>query len=128
MRLRSQINITPYIDILLVLLIIFMVIQPVSRYQLRSRPVQQASPQPEAPRAVIVLSVDKELQLMLNGQEVAMEELAPRLFEVFSARSDKRLYLSGHPELPFGDIVHIVDVAKRSGVGNIGFLEANDEG
>ncbi|HSR53031.1 MAG TPA: biopolymer transporter ExbD [Acidobacteriota bacterium] len=123
MNLKAQINITPYIDILLVLLIIFMVLQPVSRHQLESRPVEEASTPAAAPQAVIVLSVDEQLNLSLNGEEIPFNRLGSRLFDVFSGRSDKRLYLAGDPALPFGDVVRLVDVAKASGAGDIGFLE-----
>ncbi|MGI8782740.1 MAG: ExbD/TolR family protein [Acidobacteriota bacterium] len=93
---ESDINITPYIDILLVLLIIFMVIQPQARYDLKARVPQKAEPvRQDAPVILesIVVTIDRDGSLAINSQPATRANLAERLFEIFSARADKRLFV-----------------------------------
>lgn len=123
---KSDINITPYIDILLVLLIIFMVIQPTTQYDLRAR-VPQEAPE-DIPENVIiksdaiVVSVASDGTIRINQDPVTRATLGSRLFEIYSARANKNMFVQGHPDLPFGDIVNVIDIAKGSGVGDIGLM------
>lgn len=124
---KFSINITPYIDILLVLLIIFMVIQPQSRFELSSRAARtEEESQPARPRSALILDVDSELSLELNRKPVSMPGLGRALFEALSRRSDRNLFIRGARELPFGDIVRLVDVAKGAGAADIGLLTSED--
>jgi biopolymer transport protein ExbD len=119
---RSEINITPYIDILLVLLIIFMVIQPSAQYNLGARVPQNQQQKAEHPSPAIVLSIQQDLSLQINQEPVALKNLGSRLFQIFSARPDKRMFLHAATELPFGTVARIIDIAKGSGVGDIGLM------
>ena len=123
-RPRAAINITPYIDILLVLLIIFMVIQPTTQFQLPAR--APSKPVKVAGAAVrsspIVVTIDEQFQLSINTQPVSFPELGKTLFDILSARSDRRIYIKGPPDLPFGDVVRIIDIAKGAGAGDIGLI------
>lgn len=125
-RQKSDINITPYIDILLVLLIIFMVIQPTTQYDLRAR-VPQEAPE-DIPENVIiksdaiVVSVASDGTIRINQDPVTRAALGSRLFEIYSARANKNMFVQGHADLPFGDIVNVIDIAKGSGVGDIGLM------
>src|SRR2546428_8216188 len=116
---KSDINVTPYIDILLVLLIIFMVIQPTDQYDLEAR-VPQKSQQEELPKNVkiitdtIVVSIDAQSNLMINTDPVTMDQLAPRLFDIYSARANKNMFIRGSRDLPFGTVVKVIDIAKGS--------------
>jgi biopolymer transport protein ExbD len=124
---KSDINVTPYIDILLVLLIIFMVIQPTDQYDLEAR-VPQKSQKEELPKNVkvitdtIVVSIDAQNNLMINADPVTMDQLGPRLFDIYSARANKNMFIRGARDLPFGSVVKIIDVAKGAGVGDIGLI------
>lgn len=124
---KSDINITPYIDILLVLLIIFMVIQPTDQYDLEAR-VPQKSQKEELPKNVkvitdtIVVSIDAQNNLMINADPVRMDQLGPRLFDIYSARANKNMFIRGARDLPFGSVVTIIDIAKGAGVGDIGLI------
>ena len=122
MHIRSEINITPYIDILLVLLIIFMVIQPHSQYNLGARVPQESQHEAKNPPAAIVLSIDSAFSLSINQEPVALRNLGARLFEIFSARVDKRMFLHATKDLPFGTVARIIDIAKGAGVGDIGLM------
>ena len=121
----SDINITPYIDILLVLLIIFMVIQPTMQYDLKARVPQDA---PDIPENVIiksdaiVVSIGSDGSIRINQDPVAMDKLGLRLFEIYSARANKNMFVQANEDLPFGDVVNVIDIAKGSGVGDVGLM------
>jgi biopolymer transport protein TolR len=125
-KAKSDINITPYIDILLVLLIIFMVIQPKTQYDLEAR-VPQKPPEEVEQNVVIksdaiVVSLDTQGMLRINTDPVTLDQLGARLFDIYSARANKNMFIQGDPDLPFGDIVRIIDIAKGAGVGDIGLM------
>ncbi len=122
-RCRSEINITPYIDILLVLLIIFMVIQPTTQYDLEARtPSLPQTDAPSAPATSIVIEIDAGGGVAINGRAARLRDLGEDLFEILSRRADKRLFVMASPDLPFGDIVRVIDVAKGAGAGDVGLL------
>lgn len=127
----SEINITPYIDILLVLLIIFMVIQPTVQYDLEAR-VPQEMPEdlPEdliIKSDAIVVSMDINGALRINQDAVTLGNLQNRLFDIYSARANKNMFIQGDTGLPFGDVVNIIDIAKGAGVGDIGLMTPMNE-
>ncbi len=123
---KSDINVTPYIDILLVLLIIFMVIQPRTQYDLDARVPQEA--QQDLPDNVvvksdaIVVSLDSNGGLRINQDPVTLDQLGARLFDIYSARANKNMFIQGDESLSFGDVVKIIDIAKGAGVGDIGLM------
>jgi biopolymer transport protein ExbD len=122
----SDINVTPYIDILLVLLIIFMVIQPTTQYDLEAR-VPEKAPE-DIPEDVIVksdaivISIDSQGLLRINQDPVTLDQLPNRLFDIYSARANKNMFIQGDADLSFGDVVRIIDIAKGAGVGDIGLM------
>ena len=123
---KSDINITPYIDILLVLLIIFMVIQPTTQYDLEAR-VHEKPPEdlPEnvvvkSDAIVVAMSLDGEISI--NQDPVSLNQLGTRLFDIYSARANKNLFVQAHDELPFGTVIRVIDLAKGAGVGDIGLM------
>ncbi len=120
----SDINITPYIDILLVLLIIFMVITPVRQMDLDVKVPQQ--PETNEPVTldsnVIVVSIGESAQIAINQEQVSISNLGRELQKIYSARSNKNMFVSASPRLPYGDIVRIIDIAKGAGVGEIGLI------
>ena len=122
---KADINITPYIDILLVLLIIFMVITPVHQMDLDVKVPQQTPPnQEQAPPdpSVIVVSVGDSAQIAINQELVDISALGPKLQEIYSARANKNMFISASAKLPYGDVVKVIDIAKGAGVGDIGLV------
>ena len=126
---NSDINVTPYIDILLVLLIIFMVIQPVDQYDLEARVPEKSQDEELLKKKdikiitdTIVVSIDDKSNLMINADPVTMEQLGPRLFQIYSARGNKNMFIRGAKDLPFGTVVKVIDVAKGAGVGDVGLI------
>lgn len=122
---KSDINITPYIDILLVMLIIFMVITPVHQMDLDVKVPQptprEAELQPPDP-SVIVVSMDERLNVRINQDPVTLDSLGSRLLDIYKARANKNMFVSANSKLLYGDVVKIIDIAKGAGVGDIGLL------
>jgi biopolymer transport protein TolR len=119
----SDINITPYIDILLVLLIIFMVITPVRQMDLDVKVPQTSQEESAAPDPnVIVVSIGESNQIAINQEETSIVNLGEKLQEIYSKRSNKNMFISASAKLPYGDVVRVIDIAKGAGVGDIGLL------
>jgi biopolymer transport protein ExbD len=119
--IQASINITPYIDILLVLLIIFMVAAPLKQYDHPVRvpqPATSAPPQNVKSDSIIVeMSLDRTVRL--NQKIVTLQELESTLSEVFRNRAVKNIFIRGDSALPYGDIFVLMDIAKRSGATDI---------
>jgi biopolymer transport protein TolR len=122
---KCDINITPYIDILLVLLIIFMVITPVRQMDLDVK-VPQPAPEDQTKNvvdpSVIVVSVGESAQIAINQDQTDIGSLGAKLQEIYSARANKNMFISASPKLPYGDVVKVIDIAKGAGVGDIGLI------
>lgn len=119
----SNINITPYIDILLVLLIIFMVITPVRQMDLDVKVPQTSQDDTGAiDPSVIVVSIGESARIAINNEETSIGNLGPKLQEIYSKRSNKNMFVSASAKLPYGDVVKVIDIAKGAGVGDIGLL------
>jgi biopolymer transport protein ExbD len=122
---QSDINITPYIDILLVLLIIFMVSAPLKQHE---HPIRVPQPAPTTqPKDVkpdsIIVDMDLDHSIKLNQQPITLEKLESTLTEVFRRRAVKNLFIRGDSALAYGDVFVLLDIAKRSGVGDVALLE-----
>lgn len=120
----ADINITPYIDILLVLLIIFMVITPVRQMDLDVKVPQTSQDDMDGAidPSVIVVSIGESARIAINNEETSIGNLGPKLQEIYSKRSNKNMFVSASAKLPYGDVVKIIDIAKGAGVGDIGLL------
>jgi biopolymer transport protein TolR len=119
----ADINITPYIDILLVLLIIFMVITPIRQMDLDVKVPQTSNDTSSAPDpSVIVVSVGEAAQIAVNQEPTNIGDLGAKLQDIYSKRANKNMFVSASAKLPYGDVVHIIDIAKGAGVQDIGLL------
>jgi len=120
-RTSAAMNITPMIDVLLVLIVIFMT----SLFDQRAIDVELPPPvdsEATAPPAQIVVEYTTDKRLSINRQEVTPADLGERLRGLFEGRTDKTLFVMAAGSLRYGDIVQVIDTAKGAGVTRVGIV------
>ncbi len=120
--LTNEINVTPMIDVLLVLLIIFMMVIPMSR---KAIDLQLPDPTPDnsnsgPPPSQIVLEVLPGNVYKVNTQPIAKNDLQKRLKEIYDPRPEKIIFVKGDPAVKYSDVIYAMDVARGAGVKVIG--------
>ena len=129
-----EMNVTPLIDVLLVLLIIFMVITPVVPKGLdalvpQPPPKDQQAPPPD--RTIVVQVVDKgpgqDPGVKINQDDVTWDTLQGKLTDIFKTRAEKVMFVKGDDDIPFADVANVIDIAHASGVDKVGLITAKIE-
>jgi biopolymer transport protein TolR len=121
---KADINMTPMIDVLLVLIIIFMVITPLTPKGLEALVPQPAPPnqKSDADQRTVVVSIAKDKSLMINTEFVEEARLGTRLEEIFKTRAERVVFVKGDPELEFQSVAKVIDIAKGVGIDKVGLM------
>jgi biopolymer transport protein TolR len=118
----SQINITPFVDVMLVLLVIFMVTAPILQQGVNVDLPQVTSGPLEGSDEQLVVSVTRDGKVLLNDNPVGMEELNQKLMAILRVRPDRAIYLRADRNLPYGKIVEVMAAVRSAGGRKLGMV------
>ena len=121
-RLMSEINVTPFVDVMLVLLIIFMVTAPMMMQGVDvALPETTAEPLP-AQQENLVVSIDPDGQVYINTYPVTLDSLKQKLSSILKGRRDREVYLRADKNIPYGDVVRVMAAIKDAGIEKLGMV------
>ena len=127
---KSDINMTPMIDVLLVLIIIFMVITPLTPKGLEAlvpQPPPPGTPPSQSDQRTVVIVIDKDHNFMINQEPITEDRLGGRLEEIFKTRAERVVFVKGDPGLDFMWVAKAIDTAHGAGIDKVGLMTAKVE-
>jgi biopolymer transport protein TolR len=125
--MMSEINVTPFVDVMLVLLVIFMVTAP-----LIQKEVDIDLPETRAVQAVsvketdVVLTINKQRQVYLAKTQVEVTDLTPKLREIFRTKNRKEIFLRADKGIPYGFVIKVMALVKNAGIDRMGMITESE--
>lgn len=121
--LMSDINVTPFVDVMLVLLIIFMVTAPMMVQGVNvSLPETETSDNIATDEDQLIVTLDRDHKILINDLEVGIDFLKEKLMAIFKNRSTKNVFLKADKNIPYGTVVHVMSEIKAAGVEKLGMV------
>lgn len=121
-RPLSEINVTPFVDVMLVLLIIFMVTAPLLQYGLEVD-LPESSRQPlEIPKEQVVLSIGKDRTIYVDRYKTSLSELGAKLQAIYKNKQEKEIFLQADKSVPYGFVVQTMSVIRAAGIEQMGLI------
>lgn len=121
-RPMSEINVTPFVDVMLVLLVIFMVTAPLLQYGLKVD-LPESSRQPlEIPKEQVVLSIAKDRTIYVDRYEIPLSELRQKLEVIYENRERKEIFLQADKNVPYGFVVQTMAAIRAAGIDQMGLI------
>lgn len=121
-QLMSDINVTPFVDVMLVLLIIFMVTAPMMMQGVNVSLPQTTSDALPSKEDHIVITIDSNNRIYINDYHVTLDFLKEKLIKIFEGRSDREVYLRADKGIPYGIVVRVMSEIKRAGIEKLGMV------
>jgi len=128
--MKSDINMTPMIDVLLVLIIIFMVITPLTPKGLEALVPQPPPPGQKANESdlrTVVITIDAKHNMAVNSEATDEAKLGGRLEEIFKTRAERVVFVKGDPSIDFSWVAKAIDIAHGAGIDKVGLMTAKVE-
>ena len=121
-RLMSDINVTPFVDVMLVLLVIFMVTAPMMMQGVDVALPETTSQPLIAQKEHLIISITNENQIFINDYQVALDFLQEKLVKIFEGREDREVFLRADKDIPYGVVVRVMAEIKGAGVEKLGMV------
>ena len=118
----AEINVTPLVDVMLVLLIIFMITAPMLQHEVEVNLPEVTNKPQTASEEQLVLTVTKEGSVFLNSTAYTLEALRPQLQVLSQAQPDQEMFLRADAEVPYGTVVKVMDAVKKAGILRLGMI------
>ena len=121
-ELMSDINVTPFVDVMLVLLIIFMVTAPMMIQGLNVDLPEATAKPLDSEKEHLVITIDKDHHVHINDYQVTVESLSAKLIKILQSRGDREVYLKADKNIPYGIVVQVMAEIKGAGVEQLGMI------
>ncbi|MBI3248395.1 MAG: biopolymer transporter ExbD [Deltaproteobacteria bacterium] len=126
-ELQAEINITPLVDVVLVLLVIFMVVTPLLKQEIPLELPSSDNSRSAQDLAQLTLTLASDGGVFLNGQPLMRDTLVTQLQAIYAARTEKTIFLEADRHLSYGDVVSVMDDCKAAGVTAIGVITKKEQ-
>jgi biopolymer transport protein TolR len=124
-KFMAEINITPFVDVMLVLLVIFMVTAPMLEHGIKVHLPTASARAIKSPEKTIVVSINRSQDIYINTLKVSLSTLTSKLRAIYKNRTDKEIFLKADSSIPYGEVIRVMAAVKMAGISKIGMVTKN---